>query len=108
MYKPCSSFKNITIDSYFVFKCDDVGLLGEFIYIRDERSDKNEKFSLCEVQIFSNEGNTKIQIGNLTLTTFVNIILDIECGHPDEIVMGTVKTFEGIANFDCDKVKQNV
>ena len=59
MYKPCSSFKNTTIDSYVVFKCDDVGLLGEFIYIRDERSDKNESFSLCEVQIFSNEGKSK-------------------------------------------------
>ena len=67
MYKPCSSFKNITIDSYVVFKCDNVGLLGEFIYIRDERPDKNEDFSLCEVQIFSNEGKINKEIQDLKL-----------------------------------------
>ena len=36
----------------------------------------------------------------------MNFFPAIECGHPDEIVMGTVKTFEGIANYDCDMVKE--
>ena len=59
MYKPCSSFNNITLDSFVMFECDsqdNQGLLGEYIYIRDERTDKNQEFKLCEVQIFSKEG----------------------------------------------------
>ena len=59
MYKPCSSFKDFTLDSFVLFECnseDNQGLVGEFIYIRDERTDTNQEFKLCEVQIFSKEG----------------------------------------------------
>ena len=60
MFKPCSSFNDLTLDSFVMFECnseDNEGLLGEFIYIRDERTDENLEFKLCEVQIFSKEGN---------------------------------------------------
>ena len=62
MYKPCSSFNNVTLDAYVMFDCNsDTGLLGEFIYIRDERPEQNLDFKLCEVQIFSLEGNNEIE-----------------------------------------------
>ena len=62
MYKPCSSFNNATLDAYVMFDCNnDTGLLGEFIYIRDERPEQNLDFKLCEVQIFSLQGNNEIE-----------------------------------------------
>ena len=62
MYKPCSSFNNVTQDSYIMFDCNsEDGLLGEFIYIRDEREDENLQFTLCDVKIFSNEGTKECQ-----------------------------------------------
>ena len=45
MYKPCSSFNDMTLDSFVIFGCkseDNQGLLGEFI--RDERKDKYHEF----------------------------------------------------------------
>ena len=65
MYKPCTSFNNITLDSYIMFECNsesEEGLLGEFIYIRDERVDVEEVLKICEVQIFSRESMLKVRI----------------------------------------------
>ena len=36
------------------------------------------------------------------------LFTDIDCGHPDEIAMGTVNTFEGIAKYDCDMVRDSL
>ena len=103
MYKPCSSFNDLTLDSFVVFECsseDDQGLLGEFIYIRDERADKNHEFKLCEVQIFSKEGNRII-----TKTTSSIILSESQddCGELDSIAMGAVQIFEGVAKYQCEE-----
>ena len=105
MYKPCSSFNDLTLDSSVIFECngeDNEGLLGEFIYIRDERKDKNKEFKLCEVQIFSEEG---ITFAFLVKTILISILVESQegCGELDSIGMGSVRKFEGVAKYQCEE-----
>ena len=84
-YKPCSSFSDLTTSPYVVFTCNqDRGLLGEFIYIRDERREE-EPLTLCEVEIFSVVDED-----------------DLQCGTPDSPAGGRVASLEGVAKYDCD------
>ena len=83
-YKPCSSFSDLTTSPYVVFTCNqDRGLLGDFIYIRDERLEE-EPLTLCEVEIFSVEDKD-----------------DLQCGVPDSPAGGRVASLEGVAKYDC-------
>ena len=84
-YKPCSSFSDLTTSPYVVFTCNqDRGLLGDFLYIRDERREE-EPLSLCEVEIFSVEDED-----------------DLQCGTPDSPAGGWVASLEGVAKYDCE------
>ena len=58
MYKPCSAFNSNTTEQTVLFECNgENGLLGEFVYIRDERPEEDKEFKLCEVQIISQQGS---------------------------------------------------
>ena len=84
-YKPCSSFSDLTTSPYVVFTCNqEHGLMGEFIYIRDERREE-QPLRLCEVEIFSVVEED-----------------DLECGTPDSPAGGRVASLEGVAKYECD------
>ena len=56
-YKPCSGFQGEVLESTVLFSCNDgEGLLGDFVYIRDEREGE-QHFNLCEVHVFAPVGN---------------------------------------------------
>ena len=56
-YKPCAQFEGRFHEQQAKFKCNDgSGQLGQFVYIRDDRVDR-EYFGLCEVQVFQKRGN---------------------------------------------------
>ena len=58
MYKPRSAFNSNSTEQTVLFECNgENGLLGEFVYIRDERPEEDKEFKLCEVQIISQQGN---------------------------------------------------
>ena len=44
-------------------------------------------------------------IGNNSIKTIFELCLSdfSDCGQPDNIYMGSVKTFEGVARYSCDK-----
>jgi len=51
-YKPCAQFEGRFHEQQAKFKCNEgSGQLGQFVYIRDDRVDR-EYFGLCEVQVF--------------------------------------------------------
>ena len=84
-YKPCSSFSGLTRSPYVVFTCNqELGLLGEFIYIRDERKEELP-LTLCEVEIFSVVAED-----------------DLQCGTPDSPAGGSVASLEGVARYECE------
>ena len=85
LYKPCSALDSLTISRYVLFSCDKGrGLLGEFIYIRDDRPEEESVLTLCEVDVFSGDE-------------------DLLCPDPDSPAGGSVRTFEGAAQYQCDE-----
>ena len=51
-YKPCAQFEGRFHEQQVKFSCNNgSGQLGQFVYIRDDRVDR-EYFGLCEVQAF--------------------------------------------------------
>ena len=51
-YKPCNKFEGRFHEQLVQFECNEgAGQLGQFVYIRDDRADR-EYFGLCEVQVF--------------------------------------------------------
>ena len=51
-YKPCAQFEGRFHEQLVRFECNEGrGQLGQFVYIRDDRVDR-EYFGLCEVQVF--------------------------------------------------------
>ena len=90
LYKPCSALDDLTVSPYVLFTCnEEKGLWGEFIYIRDERPEA-ESFELCEVEIFS------------------VVEEEVQCGSPDSPAGGSVRTFEGVARYECEEGRRMV
>lgn len=51
-YKPCAQFEGRFHEQLVKFECNNgEGQSGQFVYIRDDREDR-EYFGLCEVQVF--------------------------------------------------------
>ncbi|XP_059089371.1 uncharacterized protein LOC131885361 isoform X1 [Tigriopus californicus] len=82
MYKPCAKFEGKFQDQKALFNCNDnEGHTGQFVYIRDDRKDK-EYFGLCEVEVFEHKGIP-------------------QCGQPEQPIYGTVKLQGDLAHYTC-------
>ena len=87
-YKPCAQFEGRFTEQLAKFKCNDgAGQLGQFVYIRDDRVDR-EYFGLCEVQVFEKRGN---DVENMRRKAMLSLFPEIpDCGVPESPVYSIV------------------
>ncbi len=69
LYKPCSKFDGAFTERRAAFLCggeassqssqssssSEMGLAGQFVYVRDDREEEEDHFGLCEVEVFRAE-----------------------------------------------------
>ena len=56
-YLQCGNFSGGLADSKRLFRCGAHGLVGEYVFIRDNRRDL-DYFTLCEVEVFAFRGGS--------------------------------------------------
>ena len=61
-YLRCANFSGALPESKRLFRCGAQGLVGEYVYIRDNRQHL-DYFTLCEVEVFEFRGECRAAIG---------------------------------------------